>query len=633
MEDSRSFADLLRRLRIAAVLSQRELAERAGISERAVSDLERGVKQRPHPATVRMITDGLGLADAERSLLMASARPAAASSHPASGIAPPPGEERSLLLPPPPALPGALIGRDREMHDLESLLKDPEVRLVTLLGPGGIGKTRLSLEAGSRLAGEFPDGVLFVDLAPMRDPALVMPAVAAALGLLPAGDAPGAIAAALRGKRALLLLDNLEQVTDAGLAISALLAACAGPNVLVTSRIPLRLRWEWVFPVEPLATPQPDDERGDGWWDGWAALRLFETRARSASRTFALDAETASDVAAICRRVDGLPLAIELAAARTAVLPPAAILGRLDRRLPLLSAGARDLPERQQTMHNAIAWGFDLLPDDERDLARRLSVFNGGFPLSAACAVHPAADDTFVIDRIGSLNAKQIVRRALDGDESDPRFTMLDTIREFARDDLRAAGSTPDARAAHLRWALGEASLAAPHLDGPDAETWLDRLARERLNAHAAIDWAASAAAPPQARQEAVLLCAGFSPMWLRRGHWQEGIALTERALEAAADDAGAASDAALLALGMLLAAAGDGAGAQDRLQQARAAALARGNDATAARALLELAAAADQQGDDDDARRSRLEALDLALRAEEIDLVAQARAGLDREG
>lgn len=631
MEDSRSFADLLRRLRIAAVLSQRELAERAGISERAVSDLERGVKQRPHPATVRMIADGLGLADAERSLLMASARPAAASSLPASGLAPPPGEERFLLLPPPPALPGALIGRDREMHDLESLLKDPEVRLVTLLGPGGIGKTRLSLEAGLRLAGEFPDGVLFVDLAPMRDPALVMPAVAAALGLPPAGDAPGAIAAALRGKRALLLLDNLEQVTDAGLAISALLAACAGPNVLVTSRIPLRLRWEWVFPVEPLATPQPDDERGDGWWDGWAALRLFETRARSASRTFALDAETASDVAAICRRVDGLPLAIELAAARTAVLPPAAILGRLDRRLPLLSAGARDLPERQQTMHNAIAWGFDLLPDDERDLARRLSVFNGGFPLSAACAVHPAADDTFVIDRIGSLNAKQIVRRALDGDESDPRFTMLDTIREFARDEMRATGSEQGARAAHLRWALDEATRAMPHLDSPEADTWLDRLDRDRLNVHEAIDWAISGGAPRAARQDALRLCAGFSPVWLLRGHWQEGIALTERAIAAAEDDALPPNAAALLGLGKLLAASGRAADARKRIQQAHDAAVAQGDDASAASALLDLAAAAEREGDDAGARAAWTGALDLAQRAEEIGLIARARAGLER--
>ncbi|MFM9108988.1 MAG: ATP-binding protein, partial [Chloroflexota bacterium] len=536
-----------------------------------------------------------------------------------------------------PTLPGGIIGRDRELKDLADLLGDPEVRLVSLLGPGGIGKTRLALETGQRLASLFPDGIHFLDLAPMRDPSLVLPAIANALGIDPAGDLLGAIADDLRGRQALLLLDNLEQVTEAGVSIAALLAACAGPKVLVTSRIPLLLRWEWTFPVGPLATPEPHQEHGDGWWGEWDALRLFETRARAVNRAFALADDNAPDVAAICRRIDGLPLAIELAAARTGALPPAAVLARLERRLPLLSGGARDLPERQQTMHNAIAWGFDLLPEEERDCARRVSVFNNGFPLSAACAVHPAGDDTVVIDQVGSLAGKQIIRRSFDGDESDPRFAMLDTIREFAQDDLRLAGYERDAREAHARWILAETAAAAPRFSGPEADDWLDRLALERPNVRDAVDWASGAS--PAMRDLAVRLCAAFWPVWWRRGHWPEGAALMERALAGRAEgagaspgDAGDADDAAALhGLGVLLAASGDRAAARERQRQAAALAAAAGDDRTAARALLAGAALADQAGAADDARAARQEALAHARRAEDVHLIAEARAAIER--
>ncbi|MGI9254061.1 MAG: ATP-binding protein, partial [Thermomicrobiales bacterium] len=516
--------------------------------------------------------------------------PAVAATSPASMPAPP---RRTRPI---PSLPGAIVGRNRELADLSGLLADPDVRLVSLLGPGGIGKTRLALETGRRLDAAFPDGVFFLDLAPMRDPALVLPAIANLLGIAPAGDLLPAVADLLRGKRALLLLDNLEQVTEAGVSIAALLSAAAGPKVLVTSRIPLLLRWEWTFPVGPLAIPQPAEETGDRWWTDWDALTLYETRARAVNRLFVLDEENASDVAAICRRIDGLPLAIELAAARTGALPPAAVLARLERRLPLLSGGARDLPERQQTMHNAIAWGFDLLAEEERDTARRFSVFNAGFTLSAACAIHPAEDDTVVIDHLGSLAGKQIVHRSFDGDDADPRFRMLDTIREFALEDLEHAGIESTAREAHARWALAEASAAAPQLNGPEADDWLDPLALERANVRDAVTWAL--AASPEMADLAVALCARYWPVWWRRGHWLEGMALMNQTI---ASDAGILADraAVLHGLGVLFAASGDVATALTRQQAALDTARQAGDATGASRAAIAIAALQDNARDD----------------------------------
>jgi predicted ATPase len=387
-------------------------------------------------------------------------------------------------------------------------------------------------------------------------------------------------------------------VTEAGIAIADLLAATDGPKVLVTSRIPLRLRWEWRFPLEPLPAPAPEDETGEAWWDGWAALHLFEIRARAADPAFALGPATAPDVAAICRRVDGLPLAIELAASRSDALPPAAILARLERRLPTLSRGARDLPERQQTMHNAIAWGFDLLPPEERVFACRLALFAGSFPLSGAFAVHPAADDALAIDHLGALASKQIIRRTFDGDAADPRFMMLDTIREFALAELRDAGDEPAARRDLAGWLLAIAAERPP--DGRAADpfdpadpawaaqvAWLDRLERERATLHEAMQHAAGDSGEEGV---ALALAAAWWPCWLHHGHAQEGEALIALALAApGGEDVHRAE--ALHGRGLLLAACGEIAGAAADQQAALDLARTAGLDDLAARADAALAA------------------------------------------
>jgi predicted ATPase len=279
-----------------------------------------------------------------------------------------------------------LIDRDREVAAVVGLLRDPGVRLMTLTGPGGVGKTRLAIAAASEVSGDFPDGVAFINLAPLADPDLVVASIAGALGLRDMGTRSlyDRLVDVLIGRRMLLVLDNFEQVVSAGPRLRELLGACPGVQLLVTSRIGLRLSGEREFPVSPLPLPDVDGEAVNQDIGRSGAVRLFTERAQAVNPDFRLTAETLPAVADIVARVDGLPLAIELAAARIKALPPAALLARLERRLPLLRGGARDLPLRQQTMRNTIGWSYDLLDDTEQALFRRIAVFVGGFSLEAA---------------------------------------------------------------------------------------------------------------------------------------------------------------------------------------------------------------------------------------------------------
>jgi len=370
-ERASTFAEALKRYRRASRLTQEALAERAGLSVDTIAALERGRRQTPHRDTVGLLADALGLAAAERATLIAAARRPA-----------PPYATRSLPAPPTP-----LLGREREVAMACGLMRGDDVRLLTLCGPAGSGKTRLGLAVAAELRADFADGIFFVDLAPLGDAALVIPTIARTVGLREVSGRPAhaRVLAHLREKHVLLLLDNFEHVAAAAPLLADLLATCPELKVLVTSRAVVRVRGERVTSVPPLTLPDPTLPLAA--LARVPAVMLFAQRAQAVSPDFRLTAANVAAVAAICRRLDGLPLAIELAAARVTLLPPEALLARLDRRLPVLVGGARDLPEHQQTMRHAIGWSYDLLHAGEQALFQRLAVFAGGCSLEAARTV------------------------------------------------------------------------------------------------------------------------------------------------------------------------------------------------------------------------------------------------------
>ncbi len=455
----------------------------------------------------------------------------------AAGRSPTPAPPSAIAPPAQAALPvplASFVGREREVAAVVALLRDPAVRLVTLTGPGGVGKTRLALAVAAELAAAFPDGVAFVPLAAVRDPGLVLPTIAAALGVREAGDRPLAdrLAAALRGRAPLLVLDNLEQVPAAAPRLAALLAACPGLTVLATSRAPLRVSGERTLGVPPLALPaRPGGTGGPSPLEevaGTEAVRLFVERAQAARSGFALTAANAAAVAEICARLDGLPLAIELAAARAGALPPAALLARLERRLPLLTGGNRDSPARLRTMRDAIGWSHDLLDEDERALFRRLAVFAGGFDLAATEAVADPDGGLGLagLDGVAALTDASLLRWE-EGPGGEPRYRMLETVREFGLERLAATGEAEPVRRRHAAHFLGLAERAEAEQYGPAMRGWLDRLEAELPNLRAALDlFAETGDGAGELRLAGALI-----ELWYHRGHLREGIARLEGAL------------------------------------------------------------------------------------------------------
>lgn len=412
-----------------------------------------------------------------------------------------------------PEPPNPLVGRESELETLTDLLAGRATRLLVLTGAGGSGKTRLALEAARRAAASYANGAVLVELAPLREPELVVPTIAQAFGVADTKQPLDALAEVLRPRELLLVLDNAEHVREAATALVELLARVPHLTVLVTSRAVLHLSGEHVFPVAPL--------------DDAAAQELFEQRARSFQPEFRITPDNRAAVHEICRRVDGLPLAVELAAARIRVLTPAAVLERLTERLGFLAGGPRDLPARQQTLHETLDWSYDLLSDDERGLLARLSVFRGAATLEAIAAVCLDDDDSRALELVERLaDASLLLVRRADG---ETRYGVLETVRQYAAERLEAVGAD-EPRRRHAEWFLAVAERAEPELSGEQQTRWFSLLEVEHDNARAALAFFLERGEG----ERALRLTVALSRFWYVRGHLGEARRHIEEVLPSA---------------------------------------------------------------------------------------------------
>jgi predicted ATPase/DNA-binding CsgD family transcriptional regulator/transcriptional regulator with XRE-family HTH domain len=533
-----SFAHLLKRHRLAAALSQEALAERAGLSARAISDLERGIHRAPYPDTIRLLAEALQIGDEVRAELIEAATRARLDEP-----TPAPPVDRGVHLPRPMT---PLLGREQEETTALGLLRRADVRLVTLTGVGGVGKTRLAIQVAAQIAEHDPGEVVYVPLDAIRDPRLVLPAIAQAFGPRadgrhPVGQAPRVH---LRDRRVLLVVDNVEQVLDAAPDLVELLAACPGLTMLVTSRAALRVDGEHELTVPPLAVPSLD-EKAVATPDLSAlaevpSVQLFVGRATARRATFELTVDNAPAVAEICRRLDGIPLAIELAAARVGLLPVEEIAARLDDRFRLLTDGTRGAPARQQTLRATLDWSHALLSEPERALVRRLSVFVDGWTLEAAEAVcdggprgevrgtseegghSTLATDPSTLDLLASLVDKSLVvaEPAEPAGLGGTRYRFLETLGAYAHEQLAASELERDeARHRHAVYFRGLAERAEPELMGPEQVVWLRRLELDYGNLRAALQWASER----EVWEEGLRLAGALWKFWLFGNRLHEG--------------------------------------------------------------------------------------------------------------
>jgi predicted ATPase len=470
-------------------------------------------------------------------------------------------------LAPLPVPRSRLIDRKQERAQAQALLQREDVGLVTLIGPGGVGKTRVAVQVAADLVPQFTDGVAFISLASLKDPTLVVPTVARALGVSQTGDdsLDERLLEYLQPRDVLLVLDNAEQLVSAAPLAAQALELAPRLKLFVTSREPLRVRDEQIVPVPPLALPDPAHIPDLEHLVQIPAVALFVERAQEARPDFVLTTENAATIVEICQRLDGLPLALELAAARSNLLPPEALLARLEHRLPLLTHGARDLPQRQQTLRNTIAWSYDLLDESDKALFRRLAVFAGGFTLEAVEAVcvfdaaSPAssseADEGAVLEQLGQLLDKSLVQ-AQQGTGGEPRFTMLETIHEYAQEQLEASGEAAVVQQRHADYFLRLAEEAEPFMFSPERDVWMERLDREDGNLRAALAWSK---ADRNAIQTGLRLGRALSFYWVLHSSLHEGRTWLEGMLARTdGTDRSAARGGALHGAGWLAWAEGD---------------------------------------------------------------------------
>jgi predicted ATPase/transcriptional regulator with XRE-family HTH domain len=539
MNGDPQFGNWLKGCRKARDLSQAELATRVGCSAQTIEKIEAGTR-RPSAQLATLLAGALDLAPAEQSAFIAWAR--TSTPPPAQGA---PNGDRNLPSRPPegrPALPlppNPFIGRTQPRAALLTILRQPDLRLVTLTGPPGVGKTRLALQVAHACQGEFADGATFVALAAVHDPDLVVPTLLSALAVAPGREATAqeSLHEALREKRMLLLLDNFEQVREAAPLLSPLLAAAPGLVLLLTSRWPLGLYGEHEFPVPPLDLPAPGACPPLPTLVQTEALALFAERAGAARPGFTLDASNAAVVATICARLDGLPLAIELAAARCKWFAPAQLQSQLQQAaLDLRGSGLDALP-RQHSLQASIAWSFDLLTPTQQAVFARLAVFDGGATLPAIAAVcagvgsgPPGGEATAPIHAaLEALQEGSLIQQSADL-MGGIRVTLLETLREYAGRQLEAQGARSAAPAHHAAYYLRLAETAYPHLSGGQPEDWGTRLQADEANLRAALAWIGNHGTP----EEAARFAARLAPYWERRGQLSEGRAWLERSLQQA---------------------------------------------------------------------------------------------------